>query len=71
MWPRNKPSPEDDKKNDSNLENIDDVKTDMESAHIEKIDASVDNIATSIDNLPVSWFVWLAALTASMSAFWI
>ncbi|OGE49777.1 hypothetical protein PENARI_c020G04991 [Penicillium arizonense] len=70
MWPRNnKSSQEDNQKNDTGLENVNhgDVKTDMESAHIEKIDASVDNIATSIDNLPVSWFVWLAALTASMA----
>jgi hypothetical protein len=69
MWPRNKSSQEDDKTNNTGLGNVDheDVKTDMESAHIEKIDASVDNIATSIDNLPVSWFVWLAALTASMA----
>lgn len=43
----------------------------IESSHdvgyIEKIDAAanIENIATSIDNLPISWFVWLVAATAS------
>jgi SP family myo-inositol transporter-like MFS transporter 13 len=64
MWPLN--SKKDD--NDTKIANPEpETKDDLESAHIEKIDASIDNIATSIDNLPVSWFVWLAALTASMA----
>lgn len=42
-------------------EHIDDV------ASFEKVDAAanIENIATSIDNIPVSWFVWLVAATAS------
>jgi SP family myo-inositol transporter-like MFS transporter 13 len=67
MWPLNKSSDEDRKNTTIDSFGSDDMKEDLESAHVEKIDASVDNIATSIDNLPVSWFVWLAALTASMA----
>lgn len=35
--------------------------------YMEKIDpaANNENIATSIENIPVSWFVWLVAATAS------
>lgn len=42
-------------------EHIDDV------ASLDKVDAAanIENIATSIDNIPVSWFVWLVAATAS------
>ncbi|CAG8025427.1 unnamed protein product [Penicillium salamii] len=64
MWPR-KFSDKDE--SDTKIDPPSDTKDDLESAHIEKIDASIDNIATSIDNLPVSMFVWLAALTASMA----
>ncbi|CAG7961781.1 unnamed protein product [Penicillium salamii] len=64
MWPR-KSSDKDE--SDTKIDPPSDTKDDLESAHIEKIDASIDNIATSIDNLPVSMFVWLAALTASMA----
>ncbi|CAG8936423.1 unnamed protein product [Penicillium salamii] len=64
MWPR-KSSDKD--ASDTKIDPPSDTKDDLESAHIEKIDASIDNIATSIDNLPVSMFVWLAALTASMA----
>lgn len=38
--------------------------------HIEKIEAEAGNlepIATSLDCLPVSWFVWLVAVTASIA----
>jgi SP family myo-inositol transporter-like MFS transporter 13 len=66
MWPLK--SSKEDTESDTKIENPElDTKDDLESAHIEKIDASIDNIATSIDNLPVSWFVWLAATTASMA----
>ncbi|CAG8020818.1 unnamed protein product [Penicillium salamii] len=64
MWSR-KSSDKDE--SDTKIDPPSDTKDDLESAHIEKIDASIDNIATSIDNLPVSMFVWLAALTASMA----
>jgi SP family myo-inositol transporter-like MFS transporter 13 len=66
MWPLNKSRKN---KIDTTIEHSgsNDTKNDLEVAHLEKIDASVDNIATSIDNLPVSTFVWLAAVTASMA----
>lgn len=64
MWPLNASE----KHNETKIEHSgSDTKDDLENAHIEEIDASIDNIATSIDNLPVSRFVWLAALTASMA----
>ncbi|KAJ5334705.1 hypothetical protein N7452_007108 [Penicillium brevicompactum] len=64
MWPLKSSDKE---VNETKIEQSSDTKDDLESAHIEKIDASIDTIATSIDNLPVSWFVWLAATTASMA----
>ncbi|CAG8279222.1 unnamed protein product [Penicillium salamii] len=64
MWSRKS---SDKYESDTKIDPPSDTKDDLESAHIEKIDASIDNIATSIDNLPVSMFVWLAALTASMA----
>ncbi|KAJ5760425.1 hypothetical protein N7520_007581 [Penicillium odoratum] len=38
-----------------------------DDAHIEKIDVGtdMDDIATSVDDIPISWFVWIVALTAS------
>ena len=38
---------------------------DADSTHLEKAAANIQDIATSVDNIPVSWFVWLVALTAS------
>ena len=42
----------------------------VHSGHIEKIAGAIadtDDIATSIDKLPVSMFVWMVAVTASMA----
>lgn len=64
MWPLNASEKDKETKIDHSES---DTKDDLENAHIEEIDASIDSIATSIDNLPVSWFVWLAATTASMA----
>ena len=40
-----------------------------DTVHIEKINAAANagNIAVGVDNIPVSWFVWLVALTTSMA----
>lgn len=38
---------------------------DADSTHLEKVAANIEDIATSVDNIPVSMFVWLVALTAS------
>lgn len=50
----------------------DDLKDDLlaGSSHIESLKHGPTNIeamATDIDKLPVSWFVWLVALTASIA----
>jgi SP family myo-inositol transporter-like MFS transporter 13 len=68
MWPRNKRSQAEEDKNDTKIENstFNDIKDDLESAHVENIEANVENMA-GIESLPISWFVWLAALTASMA----
>lgn len=46
-------------------EHIDDVEFD----DIEKtgMTDTITDVATSIDNIPISWFVWLVAATASMA----
>lgn len=38
---------------------------DADSTHLDKAAANIEDIATSVDNIPVSMFVWLVALTAS------
>jgi SP family myo-inositol transporter-like MFS transporter 13 len=46
-------------------EHIDDVDFD----DIEKVGMAntITDVATSVDNIPISWFVWLVAATASMA----
>lgn len=44
-------------------EHIDDV-DDIEKAGIAD---TITDVATSVDNIPISWFVWLVAATASMA----
>ncbi|KAJ5539657.1 hypothetical protein N7513_007989 [Penicillium frequentans] len=40
-----------------------------DDVHIEKVEAgrNMGDIATSVDNIPISWYVWMVALTASMA----
>lgn len=40
-----------------------------DDVHIEKVEAgtNMDDIATSVDDIPISWYVWMVALTASMA----
>ncbi|KAJ5792666.1 uncharacterized protein N7503_008644 [Penicillium pulvis] len=40
-----------------------------DDVHIEKVEGGTNmgNIATSVDNIPISWYVWMVALTASMA----
>lgn len=44
-------------------EHIDDV-DDIEKTGIAD---TITDVATSVDNIPISWFVWLVAATASMA----
>ncbi|KAJ5115145.1 hypothetical protein NUU61_000904 [Penicillium alfredii] len=55
-------------KSNSEKASLDDPLHDAEmySTHVEKMAAAnIETIVTDIDSLPVSWFVWLVALTAS------
>lgn len=38
-----------------------------DDVHIEKVEAgtNMSDVATSVDNIPISWYVWMVALTAS------
>lgn len=50
----------------------DDLQSDLfaQSSHVESVKGgitNIDNVATDIDKLPVSLFVWLVALTASIA----
>lgn len=52
---------------ESKFETAEHIESSYDVASLEKVDAAAnnENIATSIDNIPVSWFVWLVAATAS------
>lgn len=51
----------------SKMEKTEHIESSDEVASLEKVDAAanIENIVVNVDNIPVSWFVWLVAATAS------